>query len=340
MALDPNAAAAADSGLFGLPFGPEDAHVHVLGVPFGATASYRQGTARAPEAILAASRQVDLYDLRFGRPYERGIWMAPTDLGIARWDEEARSVAAPILERGGAEAGDEASVRFVDERADAVADMVRAFFDERLLRERLPVLVGGDHSTPFGAILACSRQHAGLGVLQFDAHADLRPAYEGFRRSHASILANVLAEVDGVARLVQVGVRDLCEQEFDAIQGDDRVTAVLETELSDARLDGGVRELAERTIALLPDEVYVTFDVDALDPSLCPNTGTPVPGGLSWDEAMVWLEALARSGKRVVGMDLVEVSAGPGGDPHGTSWDAIVGARLLYRMIGAALSNG
>ena len=338
MALDPNAAAAADSGLFGLPFGPAAAHVHVHGVPFGATTYSRQGTERAPEAHLAARRQIDLFDLRFGRPYERGIWMAPIDVGIARWNEEARSVAAPIIARGGAEASDEASVRIVDERSDAVAEMVRAFFDERLVAERLPVLVGGDHSTPFGAIAACAEHRPGLGVLQFDAHADLRPAYEGFRRSHASILDNVLGEIDGVARLIQVGVRDLCEQEFDAIVEDDRITAVLENELADARLDGEVQTLAERTLELLPDDVYVTFDVDALDPSLCPSTGTPVPGGLSWDEAIVWLEALARAGKRVVGMDLVEVSPGPDGDPEGTSWDAIVGARLLYRMIGAAQS--
>ena len=101
---------------------------------------------------------------------------------------------------------------------------------------------------------------------------------------------------------------------------------------------GRVRALARETIALLPDAVYVTFDVDGLDPTLCPGTGTPVPGGLLWDEAMVWLEELAKSRKRIVGLDLNEVSAGPDGDPDGTSWDAIVGARLLYRLIGAALA--
>jgi len=345
MDFDPNAASAADSGLFGLPHGRADAHVHVMGVPYEATTSYRGGTAHAPEAILAASRQIDLFDLRFGRPYERGIWMAPIDAEIAGWNDEARALAAPQILKGGegddpeaepANSDAETAAR-VDAFADAVAERVRAFFDERLDAGRLPVLIGGDHSTPLGAIAACAARFPGLGILQFDAHADLRPAYEGFRRSHASILDNVLREVDGVARLVQVGIRDLCEQEFDAIQQDARIDAVFGHDLAAARFDGRVTELARETIALLPDTVYVTFDVDGLDPTLCPHTGTPVPGGLLWDEAMVWLTALAESGKRVVGLDLNEVSAGPDGDPDGTSWDAIVGARLLYRLIGAAL---
>ncbi len=338
MDFDPNAASTADSGLFGLPHGQADAHVHVLGVPFAATTSYRGGTSHAPAAILAASRQIDLFDLHFSRPYERGIWMAPIDAEIARWNDEARALAAPLILNGGAEDADADTAARVDAFADAVAERVRTFFDERLDAGRLPVLIGGDHSTPLGAIAACAARFPGLGILQFDAHADLRPAYEGFQRSHASILDNVLREVDGVARLVQVGIRDLCEQEFDAIQQDARIDAVFGHDLAAARFDGRVTELARETIALLPDTVYVTLDIDGLDPALCPNTGTPVPGGLLWDEAMVWLTALAESGKRVVGLDLNEVSPGPGGDPDGTSWDAIVGARLLYRLIGAALA--
>lgn len=353
MDFDPNAASTPGSGLFGLPqgalHGPGDAHVHVLGVPYEATTSYRGGTAHAPEAILAASRQIDLFDLRFGRPYERGIWMAPIDAEIARWNDEARALAAPLILKGGntqggnteggnTEEGDADTAARVDALGDAVAERVRAFFDERLDAGHLPVLIGGDHSTPLGAIAACAARFPGLGILHFDAHADLRPSYEGFRRSHASILDNVLREVDGVARLIQVGIRDLCEQEFDAIKQDARIDAVFGHDLAAARFGGRVTELARETIALLPNTVYVTFDVDGLDPNLCPNTGTPVPGGLLWDEAMLWLAALAESGKQVVGLDLNEVSPGPEGDPDGTSWDAIVGARLLYRLIGAALA--
>lgn len=339
MDFDPNAASGIDSGLFGLPHGPDDARVHVLGMPFEATTSYRGGTAHGPAAVLAASRQIDLFDLRFGKPYEAGIWMAPIEGRVHAWNAAARALTAPLIEKGGADPSDAATVARVDEIGDEINGNVRAFFDERLdggHEPRLPVLLGGDHSTPFGAIAACADHYPGLAVLQFDAHADLRPAFEGFRWSHASIMHNVLEEIGNVSKIVQVGIRDLCEQEYDALRGPAPVTALFDTDLDAARFDGRTRALARETLAALPDDIYISFDIDALDPTLCPNTGTPVPGGLRWDELMVWLDELQRSGKRVVGLDLNEVSPGPEGDPDGTSWDAIVGARLLYRLIGAA----
>ena len=338
MDFDPNAASAPESGIFGLPDDPEGARVHVLGVPFEATTSYRQGTAQAPAAVLAASRQVDLFDLRFGRPYEQGIWMAPPDPRVAEWNEEARALAGPLIEQGGARPGDAVAAARVDELCDRVRSEVRSFAEERLATGRLPVILGGDHSTPLGAIEACARRHPGVGILQFDAHADLRPAFEGFRWSHASVMFNALEGSAEIGALCQVGLRDLCEQEFDLIRGDGRVRALFDHDLAAAREAGLTRAVAREAIAGLPEHVHVSLDVDGLDPSLCPNTGTPVPGGLGWHELTVWLEELAASDRVVVGLDLNEVSAGPAGDPEGTSWDSIVGARLLYRLIGAALA--
>ena len=341
MEFDPNAASGADSGLFGLPHGPGDALVHVLGVPFEATTSYRGGTAQGPAAVLAASRQIDLYDLRFGKPYEHGIWMAPIDDRIQGWNAAARALTGPIIEKGGADRSDDDAVARVDGIGDDINRTVREFFEERLAdpSPKLPVLLGGDHSTPFGAIQACADRYPGLGILQFDAHADLRPAFEGFRWSHASIMHNVIQEIDNVAGITQVGIRDLCEQEYDVLMGDAPVFAVFDDDLNEARESGKARELVRRTIQSLPDNLYVSFDIDGLEPTLCPNTGTPVPGGLRWDEIMVWLDELALSGKRIVGFDLNEVSPGPNGDPDGESWDAIVGARLLYKLVGAALAH-
>ncbi|MDB4450532.1 agmatinase family protein [Planctomycetota bacterium] len=336
MDLDVNAASPMDSGLFGLPHGPGEARVHVLGVPFEATTSFRPGTSRAPEAILAASRQVDLFDLHFGRPYEQGIWIVPSDPQTGAWDREARSLAAPIIERGGAAESDLEAVTRVDAIGDAVRQAVAAFTRERLDQGRLPVILGGDHSTPLGAIEACAERYPGMGVLQFDAHADLRPAFEGFRWSHASVMHNVLEGPADVSSLLQVGVRDLCEQEYDVIQADPRVRTLFGHELAAARHGAGTRAMARAAVSSLPEHIFVSFDVDGLDPSLCPNTGTPVPGGLGWDEVTIWLEELAASDTHVVGLDLNEVSPGPTGDPGGCSWDAIVGARLLYRLIGAA----
>ena len=341
--FDPAAAARPDSGLFGLDASPEAAHVHVLGVPFDATTSFRKGTARGPDAILLASHQVDLFDALTGRPYAAGLWMAPLDPRVAAWNVEASAAAQPVIDAGGVAA--DAALAAEARRVDAIQEQLNAWVEARtaeaLDRNKLAVLVGGDHSVPFGAIAAHATRHPGMGLLHIDAHADLRVAYEGFTWSHASILHNVVSRLDAVARILQVGLRDLSEEERDAIDGSDgRIEAVYGHEWAAARMRGeDLRRVVRRALAGLPREVYVTFDIDGLDPALCPNTGTPVPGGLGWDEAMLWLEELVASGRRIVGCDLNEVAPTPGGVP-GTGWDEIVGARLLYRMIGFALVSG
>ena len=340
--FDPDAAATDGSGLFGLPHTPEQAAVHVLAIPFDATTSYRQGSAHGPEAVVAASRQVDLFDPDTGRPWQAGIALLESDARFETWQREASELARPIIQRGGAIAG-QAELERALARVNAIGIELDTAVRERtadILRDgRLPCVLGGDHSVPFGAIAACAEAHPGLGVLHFDAHADLRRAYEGFQRSHASILHNVLHELPQVAKLVQVGVRDLGEDELRCMQEHEaRVRTLFDRDWARTRLAGGdLRALVREHLAELPPEVYITFDVDGLDPALCPNTGTPVPGGLRWDETMMWLEELAGSGRRVVGLDVVEVSPGTQRDPEGRSWDAIVGARLLYKLIGYAL---
>ena len=168
-----------------------------------------------------------------------------------------------------------------------------------------------------------------MGFLHIDAHADLRQAYEGFTFSHASILYNLLQE-DQVGPIVQVGIRDQCEEERQRALADPRVTQSLDAELAMAMAGGETwRDLMTEALKPLPQRVWITFDVDGLQPSLCPNTGTPVPGGLSWSQACVLLHLLGRSGRTIVGFDLCEVGA------H--TWDANVGARLLYKLAGWAL---
>lgn len=332
--FDPDGPAA--DGLFGLPHTPQEAQVHVLQIPFDATTSYRKGAGLAPAAVLAASAQVDLYDVATGRPYEAGICLLPADPAVLELGAEATELVDALRSGGAPSAG---------ERVDAIGDELNARTHARaaasLDEGKLVALLGGDHSVPFGAIEACAERHPGMGILHVDAHADLRRAYEGFRWSHASILYNVTERIGGVARLLQVGLRDLCEEETRRIQASEgRIQVVYDHDWARARLEGrSLPELVREAIACLPEAVYVTFDVDGLDPSLCPSTGTPVPGGLRWDEAMLWLEELSRSGRRVVGLDLCEVSPGPEGDPEGLGWDAAVGARLLYRLIGYALRS-
>ncbi len=335
MAFDPNAAAAADSGVFGLPFTPEEAGVVLVPVPFEATTSYGGGTAGGPMAIFEASKQVDLFDLDTGRPYEAGIAMLDSPAQLNAWNHEARALAAPIIEAGGAEPKDANLVR-VNALCEQMNGWVYETTKRWLSKGKLVGVVGGDHSTPFGAIRAVAEKHPGVGVLHLDAHADLRDAYEGFTWSHASIMNNVVSRIPQVSRLVQVGIRDFGEAEFDLIQASKgRIHTFFDATLARARLDGMPwREMVDSIVAELPKEVYLSWDIDGLEPTLCPHTGTPVPGGLSFHQAIGLLEGLHRAGKRIVGFDLNEVAPGPADE-----WDGNVGARLLYKMIGWALKT-
>lgn len=332
--FDPDGAAAPGSGIFGLPHPEEQAAVVLVPVPFAATVSYGTGAENGPAAILQASRQVDLYDLQFGRVYEAGIHLRRAGDFLAALHARAREQAAAVIERGGA-GRDDAAVRAVDAAGQRVNAWVQEQVDSVLAARRIPGVLGGDHSVPFGAIAAAAGRFPGLGILHVDAHADLRVAYEGFQWSHASIMDNVLRQLPGVARIVQVGIRDFCEQELDSIHGSGgRVVTHFDREWHRRRFLGEPFDrLCREVVEALPNEVWVSFDIDGLDPALCPNTGTPVPGGLQFAEAVHLLGTLAQSGRRIVGFDLVEVAPGDG------EWDANVAARLLYAMCGAALRS-
>lgn len=333
--FDPEGAATPGSGIYGLPFGEHDARVVIVPVPFAATSSYGGGAENGPDAVLRASKQVDLFDLETGRPYEAGIAMLPIPEEIMAWHREARAEAEKIIAVGGHIEGDaqlELGLSRVNRLSEAVNDVVYRRVRELIERNKLVVVLGGDHGAPYGGIRAHAEAYPGMGILHVDAHADLREAYEGFTWSHASIMYNVMKNLPGVSRLVQVGIRDLSEQEFEAIEkSEGRIRTYFDVDLVRERFDGvpWSRQL-DKIVADLPDRVYISFDIDGLDPALCPHTGTPVPGGLSFHQATALVAAVVRSGRTIVGMDLCEVVPGAAGD----EWDGNVGARLLYKMIG------
>jgi agmatinase len=201
-------------------------------------------------------------------------------------------------------------------------------------------LIGGDHSTPFGAIRALSEKYRGdFSILHIDAHADLRCAYQGFHQSHASIMYNVMTSEFKPKMLVQVGIRDFCEEEFDFIKNHPKsIKTFFDIETKRQLLQGTPwAKIVDEIVASLSPNVYVSFDIDGLDPALCPNTGTPVVGGLSIDQTFYLFRALVEAKKRIIGFDVNEVSSGPG---DSAEWDGNVGARVLYKLCGwSALSN-
>lgn len=333
-AFDPDAAAPGASGIYGLPFSTDESKVVVVPVPFEATTSYGGGTSRGPAAVLEASKQVDLFDRDTGRPYAAGIAMLEIPTKIQRWNREAKTIARPVIRSGGAvDKKTQAAVRKVNAISEKMNEWVYATTRSLLDAGKMPVILGGDHSVPFGAMRAYAERYPGMGILHLDAHADLRDAYEGFTWSHASIFHNVITKLPNVSRLVQVGVRDLGQAESRMIeQSKGRIVTFFDPDLAAAKEEGkAFARIADDIVGQLPKDVYLSWDIDGLDPTLCPGTGTPVPGGLSWNEAIGLLRAVQRAKKRIVGLDLCEVSPGE------TEWDANVGARLLYKMIGFAL---
>jgi agmatinase len=341
MAFDPNAPAAPGSGIFGLPHAEADALVVLLPVPWEATTSYGGGAADGPRAILEASMQVDLYDLDVEKPYEAGVHMLPEAEAIIARNGQGKAAAAPVIEAGGA--GDDPALLEALARVNTLSDEVNAWVSretKRLLDAgKIVGVVGGDHSVPFGALQALAQTKKRFGVLHFDAHSDTRDAYEGFTHSHASIMRNVLDRIPQVDKLVQVGIRDVCEDEiaYCRAQGK-RVRTFTDRDAAIRKLSGEpFVALAKEIAAELPDDVWVSFDIDGLDPRFCPHTGTPVPGGLDVHEVICVLREVVRAGRRIVGFDLNEVA--PNAHDPEDQWDGNVGARMLYKLIGFTLAS-
>jgi agmatinase len=340
--FDPNSPGDPDANIYGLPFTCEEAETVIVPVPWDVTVSYADGTSNGPEAVFNASFQVDLYEPDLKDAWKYGIAMdeIPTQLqqnaGALR-EQAVQYIDA--LTNGKDVEKDEELVKILATVNHASAEM-NAWVKNRCLhwmkQGKRVGLLGGDHSTPFGMFQAQAEMHGDFGILQIDAHADLRVAYEGFTYSHASIMYNALS-IPQVKRLVQVGIRDYCQQEREVIENSKgRVITFFDRDMRQESYKGVTwAEMVKRIIASLPEKVYISFDIDGLVPNLCPHTGTPVAGGLEFEQAGYLFTELARSGKQIIGFDLNEVAPGPDGD----EWDANVGARMLYRMCNVMTMN-
>lgn len=342
--FDPNSVGLTSNNIFGLPFGEDDAELVLLPVPWEVTTSYRGGTAKGPELIFDASLQVDLYDPDVTDGWKKGIYMQPVNDEVAAKSKQLRSHAQEIiaaLEDGRDPQGDDALKAKLAEVNSGCTWMVQWVQEQAavlLKKGKKVALVGGDHSTPLGFIKALAAEHKSFGILQIDAHADLREAYEGFTYSHASIMYNALKEVPQVSKLVQVGIRDYCDEEVVMIRKDtDRIATWFDKDIKEQQYEGATwKAICEHIIDDLPEKVYISFDIDGLDPKLCPNTGTPVPGGFELEQVFYLFKLLHKSGKQLIGFDLNEVAAG---DAEGDSMDAIAGARALYKMCNYMLAK-
>lgn len=264
---------------------------HVIPVPYEATVSYAGGTANGPEAILDASDQLELCD-GTSYPGENGIFtQRPVDCSGAPEQvmENVRKAVLAALDAGA-----------------------------------MPVVLGGEHSLTYGEMAALKERYGRFGIVQFDAHADLRDSYEGSKWSHASVMRRAVKDLD--LPLVQLGNRIYCREELEAR----KEHGVVSWDAPYLCRHGIPDNLIPEDF---PRNIFITFDVDGLDPSIMPETGTPVPGGLDWYMALD-LAARAMQGRRVLGFDVVELAPREG---HIVS--AFAAASLTYALMGLAARN-
>ncbi|MFB2834978.1 agmatinase family protein [Floridanema evergladense] len=329
--FDPNGIGIDNGNLLGLPFDYESANIIVFGVPWEVTVSYGFGTAAGPKRVLEASRQLDIFDFDNPDGWEQGIFMAEISSDIQQKSDDLRQKATTIieyLEQGKFVENDLEMVQLLQEINQGSQALNQWLFEKAktaINQGKKVAVIGGDHSVPLGYMQALAECYSNFGILHIDAHSDLREAYEGFEFSHASIMFNAL-QIPQISKLVQVGIRDISEGEVNLIkQSEGRVSAYYDPMLKQ-KLYAGVTwlDLCKQIVAELPQQVYISFDVDGLDPKLCPHTGTPVPGGLELEQAFCLFREVVHSGREIIGFDVVEV-----GDDE---WDGNVGARTVYKL--------
>lgn len=328
--FDPNTNGHYHQGIFGLPFDIEESQIVVLPVPWDATVSYGEGAADGPYTIWKASQQLDLYDEL--RP---GYWRAGYAMGALanHWHQKNQQCRQQVRALQASDPSIDPSS--IDGNCEELNQAVASAAEHYLENGQLVGLVGGEHSVMLGYLRALKKyRQQPIAVIQLDAHCDLRNAYEGLTYSHASVMYNALSE-GLVDRLVPVGIRDYAEAEVSVMQdAGSPIHPYSDPFLKDALLKGASWDaLCEEVIAELPEELYISFDIDALDPALCPHTGTPVPGGLSFEKARYLIHKITECGKKIIGFDLSEVAPGT---HKNDEWDGNVGSRILYHLCNEA----
>ncbi len=339
--FDPNAVGNPNNNLFGLPFTEDDARLVILPVPWEVTVSYGAGTARASEHVNKASKQVDILDVDGDYGWKQGFFMRGLDRKILMKSDYLRKEAELYIDYiSKGELVDKnkfmcKSLKEINEGSAMMNQWVYEQTKDLLQKDKLVGLLGGDHSTPLGFMRALGEKHGSYGVLQIDAHCDLRKSYEFFTYSHASIMYNALQEVPAIQKLVQVGIRDFCEEEWELISKSDyKIIAYQDKEIKERQYEGETwKHIVEEIINHLPEKVYISFDIDGLDRKYCPNTGTPVNGGFESEEVLYLIKKISESGRKLIGFDLVEIGVGQ------TDWDSNVGAHILWRLCNLLVKN-
>ncbi len=332
--FDPNGASNPTNNIYGFPITEDEAKLVILPVPWEVTVSFTAGTSRATEHIFKASMHVDVFDADYPHTWRKGYYLRPPDKKILMKSDYLRKEAELYIDyiSRGEELKKNAfmckSLKDINEGGIFLNNWVYEQTKSLINKGKMVALLGGDHSISFGYLKAIAEKHGNFGILQIDAHCDLRKSYEHFVYSHASVMYNALAEIPQIQKLVQVGIRDYSQEEWDfIISSNNRVTTFFDRHIKEKLFEGqNWKTIADDIINQLPEKIYLSFDIDGLDPKLCPNTGTPVPGGFELEQIYYLVKKMIESGRTLIGFDLVEVGIGE------TGWDSNVGARILLKL--------
>ncbi len=332
--FDVNAVGNPNNNIFSLPFPEEDARLVILPIPWEVTVSYTAGTARAPEHVLNASLQVDLFDPDYKDEWRKGFYLRPSDKKVLMKSDYLRKEAELYINyiaQGEIVAENKfmcKTLKEINEGSNFLNAWVYEQTKDLLNQGKLVGLLGGDHSTPLGFYKAIAEKYNDFGILHIDAHCDLRKCYEGFKYSHASVMYNALEEIPQLKKLVQVGIRDFCDEEFNyMVASEQRIITYFDKDIKERQYEGQTwKTIADEIVNHLPQNVYISFDIDGLDPKLCPHTGTPVQGGFETEQIFYLFKKVLQSGRKLIGFDLVEVGISR------NEWDENVGARCLFKL--------
>ena len=259
----------------------DDAQVVLIPVPYDGTSSWQKGADKGPDAFLEASENMELFDIETRTEvYRKGVYLAP-----------------PVTENSSPE-----------KMVEAVQKITKNYIDQ----EKFVTIFGGEHSVSIGTIRAFNEAFPDLTVVQLDAHADLRPEYEGSKCNHAC----ALHEASKTTNLVQVGIRSMDVSELEHMDENQVYFG-----------DDLYENWTEDAIGQMTPNVFITIDLDAFDPSIMPSTGTPEPGGLLWFETLEFLKMIFKK-KNVVGFDIVELC------PNDVDKSSdFLAAKLYYKML-------
>jgi agmatinase len=319
--------------LFGLDSKVEEAKIVLIPVPIELTTSYGRGTSLGPMLIKKASYQLDIFHSDYGNLKLNDVALDDSNDTIWKTQLKYNDIALECIKEFD-NYGEVKNLENLDIINKVTADVHKQVYDKcfhYLEFGKIPCVVGGDHSSPLGLIKALKEHHREFSILHIDAHFDLRESYQGFQFSHASIMFNAHNMLPKQSNIVQVGLRDFSEEEWSYQKAEENMVSFTDKYIKELLFRGeSWSQVVSKIIKTLKQKVYISFDIDGLSPHYCPNTGTPVPGGLSFSQAQFLLKQIIESDKQIIGFDLCEVSSDK--ENSHNDWDANVGARVLFEL--------